>query len=247
MEKPSYFQTALSNFVTDAACGGAVRHLTDIGYTLDQIVERLDYPAPRSKVQQIMMEYLYESKVLLKDEPSIETLAPKTQYIQEQDAFGRRTMRKVENDYNGQYKMTNTPVSTTMSQVWKISKNQEIIWRESVYDSSRNGKLTELLYEKCNKNGETCSYISCAFDFLNIDQNGYLARKESGGAVGESIGCLNNRQREYLFGIRWEKPVMYHRLNQRMLEIVGKLYEAGIYSGTCFFINSQEKIRIPKR
>lgn len=46
MDEPSYFQNALSSFVTDAACGGAIRHLVDIGYTLDQIVERLDYPAP---------------------------------------------------------------------------------------------------------------------------------------------------------------------------------------------------------
>ena len=57
MDRPGYFQTALSNFATDVACGGAIRHLTDLGYTLDQIVERLDYPASRAKVQKIMMEY----------------------------------------------------------------------------------------------------------------------------------------------------------------------------------------------
>ncbi len=56
MDETSYFQNALSSFVTDAACGGAVRHLTDIGYTLDQIVDRLDYPAPRAKVQRICMK-----------------------------------------------------------------------------------------------------------------------------------------------------------------------------------------------
>lgn len=53
MDRPGYFQTALSNFAMDAACGGAIRHLTDLGYTLDQIVERLDYPASRAKVRQI--------------------------------------------------------------------------------------------------------------------------------------------------------------------------------------------------
>lgn len=56
--------------------------------------------------------------------------------------------------------------------------------------------------------------------------------------------CLNSRQRGYLQGIRWEQPVLYHRLNRRMLEIISKLYEAGAYGGACFFVTGQEKIMI---
>ena len=106
MDETNYFQSALSNFVTEAACGGAVRHLTDIGYTLEQIVERLDYPAPRAKVQRIMMEYLYESRVLLKEEPSWKLLAAQEQFAQEQDAYGRRSFRKIVIDPKSQNKMT---------------------------------------------------------------------------------------------------------------------------------------------
>lgn len=66
MDETRAFQSALSNFATDVACGGAIRHLTDIGYTLEQIIARLDYPVSRQKAQRIMMEHLYQSRVLLR-------------------------------------------------------------------------------------------------------------------------------------------------------------------------------------
>lgn len=231
MDKPEYFQTALSNFVTDAACGGAVRHLTDIGYTLEQIVDRLDYPASRAKVQRIMMEYLYESRVLLREEPSGELFAPQAQFVQEQDAYGRRSMRKVYVDHNSQTNVTDASSLTRMSGREKAAQTQGILWKESVYDPGRDGKLTELLHRKCEKNGETYSYISCPF----------------GKIIDDRIDCLNGRQKEYLRGIRWEQPVLYHRLNRRMLEIISKLYEAGVYGGVCYFLSGREKIAIPAK
>lgn len=236
MDRPGYFQTALSNFAMEAACGGAVRHLTDIGYTLDRIVERLDYPAPRDKVQRIMMEYLYESRVLLKREPSREMFAAEAHYVQEQDAYGRRTMRKVVDDHNSQFKAVNMPAMSVIFQDGLASGKQEFIWKETAYDFRRDGKLTEVLHRKCEENGEAYSYMSCSFGFLNNDQN---SQEEM-----EIFKCLNSRQREYLRGIRWENSVLYHRLNRRMLEIIGKLYEAGIYSGVCFFITKQEKLLV---
>lgn len=255
MDETNYFQNALSSFVTEAACGGAVRHLTDIGYTLDQIVDRLDYPAPRAKVQRIMMAYLYESRVLLLEEPSADLFAPKEQFVQEQDSYGRRSFRKIEADYNGQNNMTNAPDLTVASQWEKAAQTGDILWKESVYNPKRDGKLTELLHRKCGKNGEAYSYISCPFGELADDQYSQIRGKvqnvqcEPGGVsvAEEKMSCLNGRQREYLQGIRWEQPVVYHRLNRRMLEIIGKLYEAGAYSGVCFFVTEREKITIPAR
>lgn len=235
MDETSYFQSALSSFVTDAACGGAIRHLVDSGYTLDQIVERLDYPAPRAKAQRIMMAYLYESRVLLREEPSTELFAPKEQFVQEQDAYGRRSIRKIVIDQNSQYSMTNVSDSIMPSQKEKAAQTQAFLWKESVYDPGRDGKLTELLYKKREKNGETYSYISCPFGESKNDR------------FGQNIDCLNRRQQEYLWGIRWDQPVLYHRLDQRMLEIIGKLYEAGAYSGVSFFAANREKITIPTK
>lgn len=244
MDEPSYFQSALSSFVTDAACGGAIRHLVDIGYTLDQIVERLDYPAPRAKVQRIMMDHLYESRVLLKEEPSAKLFAAKEAFVQEQDAFGRRSMRKIKADQSGQTNVTSVTetnfgnhdresamdsADSAMSRQQESSaRTKTILWRESIYDPRRDGKLTALLHRKSEQRGEGYSYVSCPF-----------------GELKNGLRCLNNRQRDYLQGIRWDQPVLYHRLNQRMLEIIGKLYEAGVYSGAAFFATGREKITIP--
>lgn len=278
MDEPSYFQNALSSFVADAACGGAVRHLVDIGYTLDQIVDRLDYPAPRAKVQRIMMDYLYESRVLLREEPSAKLFAAKEMFVQEQDAFGRRSMRKVMVDSNSQSDVVDTKRNlignerdakipdldmTRMSHPQKEVQRQEILWKKIVYDPKRDGKLTELLHQKCDKNGEAYSYISCSFGKpINDQHSQYMTgnegksgkneknrQNESGGVLAaEKIwSCLNNRQRDYIQGIRWDQPVLYHRLNQRMLEIVGKLYEAGAYDGMAFFAVSREKIVISSK
>lgn len=256
MDETNYFQSALSSFVTDAACGGAIRHLTDIGYTLDQIVERLDYPAPRAKVQRIMMEYLYESRMLLREEPSEELFAPQVQFVQEQDAYGRRSMRKIVVDRNGQNEVTNASDLIMSLQRETTAQTQDFAWKESVYDLRRDGKLIELLHAKCKKNGETYSYISCPFGKMENDQYSQNDINEHDGQSGssevrttaeEKISCLNNRQREYIRGIRWDQPVLYHRLDQRMLEIIGKLYEAGAYGGVSFFIASREKITIPSK
>lgn len=221
-----FFQTALSNFAMDAACGGAIRHLTDCGYTLDQIVERLDYPAPRAKVQRMMMEYLYESRVLLREEPSEALLEAAETYVQEQDAYGRRSFRKVNSDRTSQMKMTSVPDLASVSDYphgLKIQQFRDMLWKETAYVPKRDRKLTVVLHQKCEENGEMFSYISCQFGNLQ---------------------CLNQRQRDYLEGLRFDTPMVYHRLNQRMREIVPKLYEAGEYHGTAYFVKTRERMEL---
>lgn len=239
MDRPEYFQTALSNFATDVACGGAIRHLTNNGCTLEQIVARLDYPTSREKARRIMMEHLYQSRVLLREEPSDALFEEQTQFVQEQDTYGRRTLRKVKADHNSQQKLTDMPELTELSQRERGANLKDFPWRETVYDPKRDGKLTEMLYKKCEENGTAYSYMSCDFTLFHIDHE-----SQNEGALH---ACLNNRQREYLAGIRWERPVLYHRLDQRMREILGKLYDAGAYSGVCFFAVRREKIIIPAR
>lgn len=60
-----YFEAALSDFVFDVAAGGAIRHLTDRGHSVDQIMKELDYPVPRPKVEKAVYRHLVESGILL--------------------------------------------------------------------------------------------------------------------------------------------------------------------------------------
>lgn len=41
MEEQKYFKQAISNFTYEAACGGAIRHLADLGYSVRKIMEQL--------------------------------------------------------------------------------------------------------------------------------------------------------------------------------------------------------------
>lgn len=65
-----YFNAALSDFVFDVAAGGAIRHLTDRGYSVEQIIGKLDYPVPRSKVEQAVYSHLLGSGILLSSLPA---------------------------------------------------------------------------------------------------------------------------------------------------------------------------------
>lgn len=47
-------------------------------------------------------------------------------------------------------------------------------------------------------------------------------------------------------GILWERKRLYHKLTSGMREIISCLSEQGLYEGECYFMKSQEKMRIHK-
>lgn len=65
----NYFQEALSDFVHDAASGGAIRHLLDLGYTTDGIMKELDFPTPRARVEKTVYRCLTDRGILLENLP----------------------------------------------------------------------------------------------------------------------------------------------------------------------------------
>lgn len=68
MEKRQrYFEEALSDFVHDAASGAAIRHLVDLGYSVEQMMQALSYPTPRERVRQTAYRYMLESGLIVAD------------------------------------------------------------------------------------------------------------------------------------------------------------------------------------
>lgn len=61
-DQNKYFQSALKNFCWTVACGDAIRHLYDLGYTPEQIVSRLDFPASISQVEKEIDIYIRQLK-----------------------------------------------------------------------------------------------------------------------------------------------------------------------------------------
>lgn len=52
-----YFEDALQNFVQDFHYGGAIRHMVDRGYTVDQILRSGEVSLSREKIEKIVEQY----------------------------------------------------------------------------------------------------------------------------------------------------------------------------------------------
>lgn len=202
-----YFREALSDFTYDMASGGAIRHLADSGYTVKQIVEKLDFPTPYERVQRAVLDYFLETGFLLEEEPGTAGQKEKAVFVRDYNAYGKASFRKV---------VEKEAIPTS-----------QMDWKEKSVRLRAGESFGAFLNRKVEENGVLFSYASLRG---NQDKTG-----------------LNERQIEYLEGIFPDKKKRYHRLNQRMREMVSCLYQNGNYEGTLYFLKTQEKIMISKR
>ena len=87
------FNKALGNFINDAAAGGAVRHLADLGYSISKISEELNYPISKERIAGFMWEHFLNTGKISLEEP--EPTHEKASFVKEQDEFGRISFRRV--------------------------------------------------------------------------------------------------------------------------------------------------------
>lgn len=214
MEKQDYFKKALSNFTFEMASGGAIRYLTDEGYTVRQIAERLDFPTPVEKIQKAVWARLLENGTLLIEEPGSRPKEPKYAYIKEYNQNGRPSFRRI-----------------TVDSTEDTANQSTFILHEQYFSPALHGRLSTFITEKCTENGASSSYVSLDF--------GLQIRT---GKFAQIVQILNTRQTEYLQGLPWELRRVYHRLDNRMREIIIQLYENQLYNGACYFLKTGEKI-----
>lgn len=83
-----HFNEALKNFMKDSANGGAIRHLYDLGYSVEEIRQELLFPASVEDIKALIDAYEAEKS------------APEEVYeiIKEQNKFGKITFRKVKKE-----------------------------------------------------------------------------------------------------------------------------------------------------
>ncbi|XCP84772.1 hypothetical protein ABXS75_17255 [Roseburia hominis] len=158
MAKQDYFKEALSNFTHEAASGGAIRHLADLGYSVEQIVKRLSFPTPYERVQKTVWEHLFDTEVLLAAEPGSERQQEKAVYVKDYDKYGRLSFRRV------------------------VSKNNAadaVYWKEYRYAKAKDGKLIGYMLNKCRENGEETAYVSCDFGLRMRDAASFDAFLET--------------------------------------------------------------------
>lgn len=230
MQEYGYFQKALADFTYEAASGGAVRHLADMGYTVKQIAEQLDFPAPYERIQKGVWERFLETGVILTEEPGSGGMGQegdkhlqqrretgrKAKYVREYDQYGKASFRRVE----------------------EVQEEEAAIcWKEAAWEAGENqmDKFSRRLWKKRQENGESRSYMSCEFGLISL---------RNPAEYEAMLHVLQERHREYLTGLPWERRRVYHRLDSRMMEILLRLCEEGMYRGECFFMDSRDKIII---
>lgn len=229
MAEQEYFKNALSDFTYEAASGGAIRHLTDLGYTVKQICEQLSFPTPYARVQKTVWQQLIDTGVILTEEPGSGggRKQGKAEYAIEHDKYGRTSFRLI-------------PSAD------KEKAGQTVCWKERRFGESTGGiksgspgteagrRLAAYLTERCSAN-DGDAYISCRFG---------LMLRENPTEYETVTAALNERQREYLSGLPWEGKLCYHRLDRRMQEIAVRLYVAGKLEESCYFMKTGEKLTV---
>lgn len=213
------FQSALSDFTFETACGGAIRHLADSGCTAKQIMERLDYPISGERVRKALYRHLCDTGVILEKSPEEGLPGAKPEYVIEYNSYGKPSYRR---------KNTEGAAGTLSG-----SRLTGAVWKELVYGPypGREEGLSAFLTKKCGGKREEPAYLSCDFGIPDC-------------AAAKGVSLLNGRQREYLEGILWPRHRIYHRLDLRMKEILCSLYEQGAYEGVCYFPSLREKLLI---
>ena len=208
------FEKALSDVTFDVAVGGAIRHLADRGYPASQIRKMLDFPTPYERVQKTIWEHFLAQGVLRLEEPGEEAVQEKYGYVEDYDQFGRKSFRRV---------------------LLEERASEPAVWQESRLKARGRDALLEELEEKCRENGDDFSYASCDF--------GLQSRREP-EAYAQRIQKLQPQLRDYVLGLPWDRRMAYHRLDERMRRIVAELYGNGEYQGICYFLKTEEKLRI---
>lgn len=214
MSEQEYFKSALSDFTYEAASGGAIRHLADLGYTVKQITEKLTYPTPYERVRKTVWQHLIDSGVVLTQEPGSGKQRGSAAYTVVHDKYGKAS-----------FQLEKAP----------SGDSGPVHWKERRYSEEKYGSLAVYLADRCSENGEDKTYVSCDFGLRSVRESAEYAA---------AMQVLNERQREYISGLLWENKICYHRLDQRMREIIVKLYTGGYYHGYCYFLKTEEKVTI---
>lgn len=215
MGENAYFRNALANFTHEAANGGAIRHLADLGYSVRQIADRLDFPVPYEKLQNEVWEHLLGTGAILQGRPGC-VREDKSVYVREYDRYGKTSFRRI----------------VEPGEEDAICWQEQIVKRDEAFPAK---KLYSMLRARQEENGIDNSYLSCDF--------GMLMQREP-ERYHAMLQALEEKQREYISGLPWGNKRFYHRLDSSMMNILMCLYTEALYQGECCFRKTKEVIII---
>lgn len=99
-EKGDIFRKALKNFMFDVASGGAIKHLTDKGFTTKEIKEKLDFPTPENVIMEASWNRLVSKRIILLEDPNEKLPEQNYKYVKVYGKYGKTSLKRVLIDEN---------------------------------------------------------------------------------------------------------------------------------------------------
>ncbi len=233
MQENSYFQKALADFTQEAASGGAIRHLADLGYTAEEIQRELAFPTPIPRIRRVVWEHLLDTGVVLREVPVTGAVREKVAYVREYDQYGKPSFRRVA--ASDQHVGNSTGQAGAAMETYETMQACGTMPGWKILEVPVQEAFPALLSRKIAENGEECAYASCDF--------GIIATKEP-ERFARMLQTLEGRQRAYVEGLPWEERRVYHRLVPRLAAGILRLQEAGLYGGELYFLKTGEKYSV---
>lgn len=206
------FQKALSDFTFDMASGGAIRHLTDLGYTVKQIQECLDFPTPYARIQEAVWKRLVETGVICLEEPFRGSAVSGAGRARDGEAGAGEGggAGRARDGREGTDAGTARGADTGAGSVVRVKYVRE-------YDSYGKASFRRVT-ETDTRREAGGEYLACEFGVLRYRDSEKYRR---------ILALLEERQAEYIDGLPWPPARVWHRAQGYMPEIAGRLRAAG--------------------
>lgn len=252
MAGQEYFKTALSDFAFEAASGGAIRHLADLGYTVRQMKERLTFPTPYERVQKTVWRHLLDQGILLQEEPGSVGVRERAVYVREYDKYGKPSFRRVVLSEDAAQGMdggaangnaAHAGMAGSEGMTGSVAAAQTApaggaaSWKEVYFAETASLDFARYIKEKCAENGQENSFCACDFGQR-------LYHREKNAGFMDALQDLEEPLGDYILGLPWEIGLCYHRLDERMRKIIAGLYARAQYQGNCYFLKTKERLHL---
>ena len=214
-----YFEEALHHFIKDFNYGGAIDHLTEKGYSLRQIRDRIGGHLSDSFLrEQMMQSYLKHDRLLLEEPGSRKR--EKLSMVRETGPYGRVSFR----------------------QVREVIEESTLPLALRSYHPQKDGRLAHFLLRKTEENNS--AQILSPSEQRKLSGGSYLSLQISSRRLEDWSDCLDRNQLDYLEGFRELSGSCYLRIDSRVAEIAEGLYEAEAYQGHAYFLDLGQKWEI---
>ena len=95
MSEEKHFEKALSDMKDSFAGKDGIKHLAELGYSVRQIQESLDFPFPLDKIGRVLWDYYKSEEIILMKAPGSGAGSVRATYVKQTDAYGKQSFIKV--------------------------------------------------------------------------------------------------------------------------------------------------------